>query len=70
MALPFISKFGIKENRKTRSNGLPIIDHSLSPGGLCARVAEAAKTREWRTGSGSMTGKDQGGEEHAKVLRG
>ena len=67
---PSISKFGIKENRKTRSNGLPIIDHSLSPEGLCARVAEAAKTREWIAGRGSIGGKDQGGEGHAKVLRG
>jgi hypothetical protein len=49
-----ISKFGIKENRKTRSNGLPIIDHSMSPGGLCVLVTEAAKTREWKAGSGSI----------------
>jgi hypothetical protein len=67
---PSISKFGIKENRKTRSNGLPIIDHSLSPEGLCACVAEAAKTREWIAGRGSISGKDQGGEGDAKVLRG
>ena len=65
-----ISKFAIKENRKTRSNGLPIIDHSLSPEGLGARVAEAAKTREWIAGKGSIRGKDQGGKGHAKVFRG
>jgi hypothetical protein len=56
-----ISKFVIKENRKTRSNGLPIIDHSLSPEGLCAFVVDAAKTREWKAGSGSMGRMDQGG---------
>jgi hypothetical protein len=49
-----ISKFGIKENRKTRSNGLPIIDHSMSPGGLCVLVTETAKAREWKAGSGSI----------------
>jgi hypothetical protein len=54
-------KFGIKENRKTRSNGLPAIDHSMSPAGLCTRVAEAAKTREWRAGLGSIGKKGQGG---------
>jgi hypothetical protein len=57
----FILKFGIKENRKTRSNGLPIIDHSMSPAGLCTVVAEAAKTGEWKAGKGSIGRMDQGG---------
>jgi hypothetical protein len=55
------SKFDIKGNRKTRSNGLPTIDHSMSPLGLCVLVADAAKTGEWKAGKGSTGMVYQGG---------
>src|SRR4029453_18393166 len=67
---PSILKFAIKENRKTRSNGLPIIDHSLSPGGLCTCVAETAKTRGGIARRGSISGKNQGGEGMARFFGG
>jgi hypothetical protein len=61
MARLSTSKFGIKGNRKTRSNGLPTIDHSMSPEGLSTLMAEAAKTREWKAGKGSIGRSWQGG---------
>jgi hypothetical protein len=33
----------------------------MSPAGLCARMAEAAKTGEWKAGNGSIGRMDQGG---------
>jgi hypothetical protein len=70
MGPPSISKFGIMENRKTRSNGLPTIDRSLSPGEPCPGVAEAAKTGEWIAGRMSIRSKGREGEGHAKLFRG
>ena len=71
MVPPSISKFGIKENRKTRSNGLPKIDHSLSPEGLCARVAEAGEDERVENRQRILYDwQGPGGEGHAKVLRG
>jgi hypothetical protein len=57
-------------NRKTRSNGLPAIDRSLSPEELCAGVAETAKTGEWIAGRVAIRGKGREGEGHAKLFRG
>jgi hypothetical protein len=36
-------------NLKTRSNGLPITDHSIGPEGLSTRTADV-QTREWEAG--------------------
>jgi len=53
MDLPSILKFGIMENHKTRSNGLPITNHSsMSPEGPCSVVGEEARRRARKAGQG------------------
>jgi hypothetical protein len=52
MDLPSILKFDITENQKTRSNGLPITNHSMSPEGPCSVIGEEARGRARKAGQG------------------